>query len=101
MSESPSSSTTAALLRASGRDDLKTAAAMAQALVALELLKAECERLTEENKRLHVAIGDGQRAHANLLTLLASIDDMTEELSEPTAALVARLRARWVTGGGQ
>lgn len=88
---SPSATTTSALLRASGREDLTTAAVMAQALVAMELLKAECERLREENRTSALA-------HANLLTLLASIDDMTEELSDETAALVARYRKRWVEG---
>lgn len=117
---SPSTSTTASLLRASGEDDLASARAMAYALLAAECLKAEVERLQDENRQLradrdrykqvwelaedHVALlaktardTTGQEAHADLLRLL---DVVPEHMPHwPTyAPFIASLRAKWIGG---
>lgn len=111
----PSTATTASLLRASGEDDLATARAMAYALLAAECLKAEVERLQDENRQLraeveeyrkrwlhaedHVAIvaksardTTGQEAHADLLRLLDMLEVADVDHGHP---LHVELRAKW------
>lgn len=67
-------------------------------LAAMDSLRVKLEKAESRVRELADDLYETRVAHANLLTPLASIDDMTEELTLPTAALVARLRKRWVEG---
>lgn len=80
-SPSPSVETTASLLRASGLADLSHAADLARALLAMGVLKAECERLGEENRQLRADRDQCQRlwvlAEEHVSTLAKAARDTT------------------------
>jgi hypothetical protein len=95
-SSSASAETTRSLLRAAG----KAGAGMELAALLVQMNELAIQSMAEA-REARAAIALGQRAHADLLTLLSIVDSygVTEHLQPSDRAQIASIAMRWTEGG--